>query len=300
MEWNNITLQVPASAQQIRTELQGIKDGTPSEVETAKGRLSGVSGAVSISSSPLAGAAGNVTALRASLDGLLAGGGQFLCVHPYIHPIGHRRGDYAFLTPKDGVQAIANKLADPEATPGTGQLACVAIMLCAGDHATFGNHVNAFNSVFPITPLVMAARRAEGLAVLERDKFIRATGPMRPHWKANTPRRHNLATKTDKALGRLLAVAEAVDTGARPEDELAELLTRKAAHVEAAAAAWDDLGATISGDAGRGLYATGTAAGIRRIIAASSTPGPEYKLTAIACWIGPESGLSFFKECFGL
>jgi hypothetical protein len=266
--------------------------------------------------SPLAGAAANVAALRAQLEALLQAGGRFVCVHPYVHPVGDRRGEYSYLTPSDCVAALAGKVADPEDQPSEtasedgagdaddGNLAAVCVLLHAADHGPFAALLAAFNAVFPVTELQLAERRARQLITLEKDKRIIATAPKEPRWVASAPHRHGALCGMDSALGALVAQSEAFAAeNASAEAELAALMQARVAHVAQLDAAWQALCSGLSGDAGAaglGWYLSGDAAGMARQLAAGGTPVSAYKLSAALCWVGATERVAVFKEVFGL
>jgi hypothetical protein len=254
--------------------------------------------------SPLAGAAANVTALRTQLEALLQAGGRFVCVHPYVHPVGDRRGEYSYLTPSDCVAALADKIADPEDGAGdadAGNLAAVCVLLHAADHGPFAALLAAFNAVFPVTELQLAERRARQLITLEKDKRIIATAPKEPRWVASAPHRHGALCGMDTALGALVAQSEAFAAeNASAEAELSAIMQARAAHVAQLDAAWQALCSGLAGDAGLGWYLSGDAAGMARQLAAGGTPVSAYKLCGALCWVGAAERVAVFKEVFGL
>lgn len=302
-----ISFTVPATAATIRSGLSAVVTGVAGVTAEGTGRLAAVTGGAVPQKSPLAGAAANVAALRAQLDALLQAGGRFVCVHPYVHPVGDRRGEYSYLTPSDCVAALGDKIADPEDGAGdadAGNLAAVCVLLHAADHGPFAALLAAFNAVFPVTELQLAERRARQLITLEKDKRIIATAPKEPRWVASAPHRHGALCGMDTALGALVAQSEAFAAeNASAEAELAALMQARAAHVAQLDAAWQALCSGLSGDAGDaglGWYLSGDAAGMARQLAAGGTPVSAYKLCAALCWVGAAERVAVFKEVFGL
>ena len=232
---------------------------------------------------------------------MTAGGGKFVCVHPYQHPVGDRRGDYAYLTPGDAVASLAAKLADAADMAPAGTIGALVLMIREANQERFHASLSSFNAVFPVTGLQLAQRRAGWLATLESDKLIQAVGPAVPLWRNGDPRRHSAVAALDRSLGALLAVTEGFDAeNTRPEDELAALIAEKSQGVVDLVSAWDTLAATLQGDVGLGLYLAGDAGSIRRQLLSSSPPAASYKLTALACWVAPAGNLILLKEIFGL
>jgi hypothetical protein len=317
-----ISFTVPATAQTIRSNLSAVVTGVAGATAEGTGRLAAVTGGAVPQKSPLAGVAANVAALRAQLEALLQAGGRFVCVHPYVHPVGDRRGEYSYLTPSDCVAALAGKVADPEDQPSetgaedlpsetasedgagdadAGNLAAVCVLLHGADHGPFAELLAAFNAVFPVTELQLAERRARQLITLEKDKRIIATAPKEPRWVASAPHRHGALCGMDLALGALVAQSEAFAAeNASAEAELAALMQARAAHVAQLDAAWQALCSGLSGDAGLGWYLSGDAAGMARQLAAGGTPVSAYKLCAALCWVGAAERVAVFKEVFGL
>ncbi|MFV0348435.1 MAG: hypothetical protein ACK5JO_07585 [Halodesulfovibrio sp.] len=305
-----ISFRVPVTAQTIRSNLSAVVAGVAGATAEGTGRLAVVTGGAVPQKSPLAGAAANVAALRAQLEALLQAGGRFVCVHPYVHPVGDRRGEYSYLTPSDCVAALAGKIADPEDQPSetggedgvdAGNLAAVCVLLHAADHGPFAALLAAFNAVFPVTELQLAERRARQLITLEKDKRIIATAPKEPRWVASAPHRHGALCGMDSALGALVAQSEAFAAeNASAEAELAALMQARVVHVAQLDAAWQALCSGLSGDAGLGWYLSGDAAGMARQLAAGGTPVSAYKLSAALCWVGAAERVAVFKEVFGL
>lgn len=301
MTWQSVTFSVPASLTALQTTVSGVTEAAPGELTNSAARLSAVNGSVAMTTNPVATTAALCAGLRADMDALMAAGGKFVCVHPYQHPLGDRRGDYAYLTPQDAVAALAAKLADPADLAPSGTIAALALMIREASDSAFQASLAAFNTVFPVTALQLAERRSGWLATLERDKLIQSVGPVAPPWHNGDPRRHSAMTRLDGAMGGLIAVSEAYDAeNKRPETELAELISEKSARVGTLASAWASIVSTFTGDTGLGMYATGDAGSIRRAFLSSSPPAASYKLTAIACWVAPAENLVLLKELFGL
>lgn len=301
MSLQPITMHTPPTATTIHDGLAAVTSGIAGEVAGAQARLAAVTGGAVVQSAALSGAAAGASALRDQLAALLQSGGTMLAVHPYIHPVGDRRGDYSYLTPSDCVAALASKLTDTEDLPDSGNLAAVVVLIHALDHAAFAAALGAFNAVFPVTELQLAERRAAQLATLETDKGIITTAPKEPRWVANAPHRHGTACRLDTSLGALLAQCEGYDSeNTSPEAELAALLTERAAHVAALEAAWVAFCNGLQGGNALGSYCTGDAESIARQLVASGAPAAAYKLCAAVCWVGAPERVRLFKEVFGL
>lgn len=299
--WQPVTFHAPASMAAIRSQVGPVSDQAPGELSTSAGRLTAVSGQVTMTTNPVAAAAAGCAALRAQLEALMVAGGRFVCIHPYLHPVGDRRGDYAYLTPMDAVAALAAKLADAADPPPDGTLGALVLMIRETTHTNFQGALSVFNTVFPVTGFQLAQRRAGYLATLEADKLVQPVGPAVPPWRGHDPRRQRSAMALDRTLGGLVALAEGYDAeNTRPEAELAAVMDEKAQRVADMTAAWDTLSGQFQGAAGLGLYLEGDGGSIRRQLLASEPPAPTYKLTALACWLATPGDLTLFREIFGL
>lgn len=301
MGWQSLSFTTPPAAAAVYEGIPSVVTGIAGAVAGAQARLAAVAGGAVAQASPLAASASGVAALRGGLNALVAAGGRMVAVHPYIHPVGDRRGDYSYLTPADCVAALAHKCTDAEDWPDSGPLAAVVVLVHAFDHAACAAALAAFNAVFPITALQLAQRRAQALATLETDKFIITTAPYEPRWTTASPHRHTTVRSMETRLGALLAQCDGYDAeNSTPEAELAALLTERAAHAAALMDDWQAFARSLAGDAGQGMYLAGDAENIARQLMATAAPVAAYKLCAAVCWIGPAERVAIFREVFGL
>lgn len=301
MAWTSVSITLPASLQVVRNGLQECITAAPDELDASQARLAGVTGAATVAANPTADTASAVDTLRASMEALLQAGGRFVCVHPFIHPLGDRRGDYAYLTPQQAVEGLAAKLADPKDLQAGAALRGVFLVLRGVNYAGFAETLAAFNAVFPVTELQQAQRRAASLASLEKDKLIQETGPIHPAWRSQEPRRHQGGTTLETGLGGLLGMAEGYDVeNTRPEAELDALIEKKRAHLKALDAAWTAITEGLQGNIGAGLVLDGNIGGIYRQLTEALPPVEGYKLAAACCWIGNADDMTFFQELLGL
>lgn len=295
--WTPITFAPPVQLQTSAAELEQALADIPAGLSGTDARLVSVSRAYD---APAVEVTVNAGALRQAQDALLQAGGSSTVIHPYLHPLGDRRGDYSFMTPQQAVHGLADKLADPADPIGDDAAEAVLVLLRGVDHAGFAETLGAFNAVFPVIELQMVERRARALATLGTDKLIRTRGPAHPAWRNMAPRRHQTGAGLDMAMGRRLAIAESYAADTAPEAELSALIAKKQAHLLAAKAAWEDLTATLQGGEGQGLALAGNAAAIRRQLLQQLPPVDGFKLAACACWMGRAEQTTFFRECFGL
>jgi len=301
VSWAQVTLSVPPSLQAVIDGLQGCRDAAAGELDTSLTRLGDIAGELSITPNPVAAVASGAESLRVAMDGLLQRGGRFVCAHPYIHPLGDRRGDYAYLTPQQAVEGLADKLADPNDLIEGDALRGVLLLLRGVDHAGLAEALAAFNAIFPVTELQLAERRARWLSSLEKDKLVQTTGSIHPSWASMDTRRHPGGASMDKAAGGLLGMADGYALeNQRPEDELASVIEKKRAFLQGLEAAWETIAAGIQGGGGLGVILDGNVSSIHRQLTEALPPVEGYKLAVACCWIGNTEDMTIFKELFGL
>jgi hypothetical protein len=298
MAWNNISL-APTGAS-VHDSLSPVLSGAAGELASSEGRLSSISDLVPVAVNPLSESAAAAATLRTQLTDLTSRLSHCICVHPYLHPIGHRRAEFSYLTPNDTLKALGDKLLDPEEKLPSGKLGAVFVMLYAASHADFITQLDLFLQVFPVTELQRVMRRADSLNSLEKDKFITPAGRVWPEVVQRDPRQHNTLREVDTTLGRLVSIGEGYNEATTPEAALSALIQKKKQHVEQAEQAWQDLAAAMSGGAGHAMYCEGSPAGLRSALFKSGTPSSVFKLCCAMCWIAQPEQLTIFKEVFKL
>lgn len=298
MLWSNISF-APTGAN-IHQSLSPVLSGAAGELAGSKGRLSSITGVVPAARNPLSAGAATVAALRSALIDLTAQSGRCVCVHPYVHTVGHRRGEYSYLTPNDALKALGNKLVDAEETLPSCKLGAVFVLLYGATHSDFVKQLDAFLQVFPVTELQLVMRRANALNTHEEDKFITPAGRIWPEFQQRDLRQHCAVRSVDSRLGRLVAVGEGYNESTTPEAQLAALMDKKAAHIQQAEQAWQQLVESMKGGAGKALYREGSLAGLRGELLKSGTPLSVYKLSAAMCWLASPQQLKVLKEVLGL
>lgn len=299
MNWQPVAFS--PTGESIKNSLSPVLSGAAGELAGSKGRLSSITGAVPVASNPLCGSAAAVALLRDQLTDLVTRSVHCVCVHPYLHTVGHRRGEYNYLTPNDALKQLGNKLVDSEEQLPAGTLGAVFIMLHGATHSDFVQQLAAFTQVFPVTELQLVMRRAKALSSLEVDKFIVPKGRVWPEFVLRDPRQHSALRSVDSTLGKLVAVGEGYrKEHLSPEAELAALMDKKTAHIQESEQAWENLVDSINGGAGQAMYCEGSLAGLRAQLFKSGTPSGAYKLCAAMCWLGKPEHLVVFREVFGL
>ncbi|SHJ72411.1 hypothetical protein ACQ0P8_16250 (plasmid) [Halodesulfovibrio aestuarii] len=298
MSWQSLTFS--PIGENIHDGLLPVLSQAAGELAGSKGRLSSISGVVPVAKNPLSSSAATVAALRTQLTDLVTRYGQCVCVHPYLHTVGHRRGEYSYLTPNDALKQLGNKLIDAEETFPSGKLGAVVVVLYGATHSAFVEQLETFLQVFPVTELQKIQRRANGLSSLETDKFFIPAARSWPEVVQRDPRQHNSLRDVDTTLGQLVAIGEGYNETTAPEAQLAALIDKKTATIQAAEQAWQNLTTSLAGEAGKVMYCEGSPAGLRSELFKSGSPSSVYKLSAAISWIAQPAQLTVFKKVFGL
>lgn len=299
--WQSVNFNIPASAAALKQSADPVLTAVPGEMSAAQSRLSGVAGFIPVTPSPISGCATNAADLISRLNSLLAISTDFLCVHPYVHPVGDKRGDYTYLSPSSCRDAVLAKLADPYEKLPAGECGAVFLKLSGYDHADMAGKLAAFNTVFPVASLQLVQRRAADLAVLETDKYVFGNGFISPKFQKLKERQHQTNNKMDVALATMLAISHGYDTqNKRPETLLSELMTKKQNNTAEAAAAWEKISSIFSGGSGQAAYLSGSVRQIRHDFSKLAINDGAHVLTVICCWIGEPEAMTVFREVLGL
>lgn len=300
MAWTPVAFSAPPTAQSWADSLIPALGGAAVELDGSQARLASVTGLAAVAQNPVAGGTTMVAAIRQGMGNLLQGGGRFFCLHPFIHPQGDRRGDYAYMTPQQAASGLADKLADTVDILPAGTLSCVAVLIRGVDFAGFAGALGAFNAVFPATELRMAQRRADDLAALEQSKLARPDGGIAPRWLQQDARRYPAIRNLDVAMGTLVAAGEGYDQeNIGPEAELATLIEKKRASLASIEDAWAATCAALEGGAGLTLNIDGTRDTLHGQMRSAIPAVEGYKLAAVACWVGSPEQMTIFREVFG-
>ena len=299
--WKTVNFKIPDPAAAIKQDADPVLNAVPGEVAAAQSRLNGVTGFIPVTPSPVSGVAGNASDLISRLNSLLAISADFLCIHPYVHPVGDKRGDYAYLSPSSCRDAVMAKLADPYENLPAGECAAIFLQLTGYDHADMAKKLAAFNTVFPVVPLQLVQRRAADLAVLETEKFILGSGFVSPKFQKLDERQHHTNKAMDVGMASVLAYCHGYDTqNKRPETRLQEVMTKKKNQAAEAAASWAELAGTFTGGSGQAAYLIGTVGGIRNDFSKLAINDGAHVLTVTCCWIGAPEAMTVLREVLGI
>ncbi|MBI9109917.1 hypothetical protein [Maridesulfovibrio ferrireducens] len=299
--WKSVNFKVPAAAAAINQGADPVLAAVAGEMSAAGSRLSGVAGFIPVTPSIISGSAGNAQGLISQLNELLNVSSKFLCAHPYVHPLGDKRGDYTYLSPSGCLDGMLAKLADPSDDLPETVSGSVFLKFTAYDHADLAAKLAAFNAVLPVTPLQMVQRRAEDLNVLETEKYILGDGFISPKFQDLDARQQVTNNKMDSKLARMVAVSHGYDCqNKRPETLLSELITKKQKATEEAGAAWERFCSLFSGGSGQAAYLNGSVRDIRLELANMGTSDGTHVLSVICCWIGEAEAMTVFREVLGI
>lgn len=299
--WQPVNFTLPNTAQTIQQSAASVLKAVNAELEAAQNRLSGVAGNIPVTPSPISAGATSAAELLQKLNELLAVSTHCLCVHPYVHPVGDKRGDYSYLSPSSCRDAVMAKLADPSEDLPAGECAAVFLQLTGFDHADMAKKLADFNAVFPATSLQLVQRRAGDLAVLETEKYVFGTGFVSPKFQRLDVRQQKKNRDMDTAMASALAYCHGYDSqNTRPETRLQAVMSKKKNKAAEAAASWEELSATFTGGAGQAAYLTGSVGRIRNEFSKLAITDGAHVLSVICCWIGQPEKLATFKEVLGL
>jgi len=296
--WQSCQFSLPAQLASIRSQLGSLESGAAAELALQGGRLGGI--AQSFSGSPLADSAAALLALREQAQAAFNAVAACLCVHPWLQDRGSGGAVYQYLAPDEALQALADKCrehTDPRLPEGGDAL---VICLFAASVADFHAQLAAFNAVLPVPELQLLERRSKTLISHEADKRVLPTPPATPYWKqqglADLPQLQAL----DASLGALQALADGYGADTSPVARLQQTLSRKQAHLQQRADAWNMLAQTFSGGAGVAARLSGSSQSIAQQLTGNPPAGAEYSHTAAVLLIGGAGALDLIAEAIGL
>ncbi|WP_027721201.1 hypothetical protein [Maridesulfovibrio zosterae] len=299
--WQTVNFTLPDTAAGIKQDSDSVLTAVSGEMSAAQSRLSGVAGFIPVTPSPISGNAGNAADLTNRLKTLLAVNAQFICVHPYVHPVGDKRGDYTYLSPSGCRDAVLAKLADPYEKLPASECGALFLKITGYDHADMAAKLAVFNNVFPVTSLQLVQRRAADLSVHENEKYIFGNGFISPKFQSLEERQHQTNKMMDARMARLVAVSHGYDTqNIRPESLLSELINKKRIQTEQADEVWKNLCSSFSGGSGNAAYLSGSVRQIRHDFSRLAIREGAHILSVICCWIGEAEAMTVFREVLGI
>ncbi len=292
---------MPTSGAAIKQGADSVLAAVPDEMEAANNRLNGVAGFIPVTPSVISGEAGNAQIIISQLDELLNTSSQFICAHPYVHPLGDKRGDYTYLSPSTCIEGMLTKLADPAEKMPEGNCGSIFLKFTAYDHANLASILATFNSVFPVTPLQMVQRRAEDLNILETEKYVLGNGFVSPKFQNLDVRQHKTNKELDSKLASLVAVSHGYNCqNKRPELLLTELIVKKKTATEKLNTDWDNFCSLFKGGSGKAVYLSGDVLSITRDLSHMEIDDGTHALTVICGWIGDVQATTVFREVLGI
>lgn len=306
MFWQSVSFTPPAGVNGVAGGMATALATVESTMANGAGQLAGLG----LASPP---PAGNSPAdLREDASAMLASPCPYIAVTPYQHGVGQRRGDRAYLTPANAIQAVANRMGgaqqlldDAAGLPGLPIDNALALVVMAGvDEGGLASSLGSFNRVFPLTELQQAERRASGLASLERDKFRIPPAPGYPAWGQCAPQRGGPGLATSRALGGQLALAEGMNAaGQSPAQRLGAFASKRQATMQAQQQALQQVQAQLTGSnpGWLGVYLEGLASTLVPLLAQFVPPlDVAFKCCAAVCWYGRKEQVAYYREAFGL
>uniref|UniRef100_UPI003B9E9CEE hypothetical protein n=1 Tax=Aeromonas enteropelogenes TaxID=29489 RepID=UPI003B9E9CEE len=190
--------------------------------------------------SPLAAEAAALSALRSTLDAMLATG-QALTVTPFSYQVAQQQGQQWALSAENAVKAMARKLRD-SADPlrPQGALHAVGWLVCANSQADLANVLATACAVLPLPDWVAALRRLSA----NNDVMTKPAAPAAPLWRPAEPLTWPPLQNSQRLAGAELAQLESLASGlTTPLSRLEALADKRAARLHALAQAIEALSA---------------------------------------------------------
>lgn len=183
MKWNQSSLTWPSAAQQIQTSSESVTNQVATGMNNAIGRLTPLISDAEFQHHSLSIEAKKLLGLRTDLKSLLTQG-QILTASPYQFQVGEIIQSGTYLTPYKSVEVITNKLRDQvDKNRPTGQLYCVAIMVCESQLSRFASTLTELTKVLPLPEWCHVARQSTALSTNEVDKFHQPVNIAQPRFK---------------------------------------------------------------------------------------------------------------------
>ncbi|EBP5387550.1 hypothetical protein XV50_03745 [Salmonella enterica] len=252
--------------------------------------LQQLQGKISWPSSPQAGGAAGMVALRQQLETMSASG-WMLTVHAWQHSVGKTEKSGCYLSPQNAIKRLAKKLTD-SADPRhpEGEVQAVVVMVCASEVGQFVERLKAVTDALPLPGLLQAYRLAASTAGLANSKMDPGATMLNPYW----PEKGAIVQRPQRDMRRIL-LAELAQAGAAvATDPIAALSDLIALHQKLQAeqaAAWKRM-QDVSGRVWV-LHAQGTPQNIAAALSAGA-PGDELVHTAAVMLLGDD--LTFLRE----
>ncbi len=303
--WQAANLQFPASMASVGDALDDVINGAGADASSLHTRLGTLTG-TTFTPGALASSAAAAGSARTDFDAYMNGGGTFCCVHPFMPGVREPGTSGFYLSFPNAIKRLAEKLLDPHDSKrpsSAGTQAVVALAVSDSTLAGFRNQLHGFNAVFPVPPMVMAQRRAESLLQQEQTRYHIQRAPQAPGFDVLPWATLPAVRAVKNSVGSRLAMAESYNAeNVSPTDELASLLTEKAAHATAQVAAYTALQAQFYGSPCRALYLTAPTPQTLHsgLLEAGNAPGFDHAMTAALLFVGAPADLVFLRELFGL
>lgn len=286
MSWKETRVKLPPSVNAIHQAAAGAMSDDLSGIDA----LQSLQEKINWPSSSQAGAAAGMEQLRQQLDAMNAKG-WMLTVHAWQHTVGKAESSGCYLSPKNAVKRLAEKLTDgADLRRPTESMQATVLMVCAGDLGQFVEKLKAVTDALPLPGLLQAYRLAASTAGLERSKMEQGGVMLNPYW----PEQGEIVQQPQRDIRRVL-LAELAQAGAAamssPTARLRQLAEVRAALLAEQKARWEKLQGMT------GAVWVKHADGVPQNIAATlsaGVPGEEFVHTAAVLFLG--NNLAFLRE----
>lgn len=228
---------------------------------------------------------------------------KHVVAHPWQQGIGQGNGIHRYLSPRNAVNTVANKLVDlpDDFRPmGNDYFDALSILLCAESYAAFSNQLSSFLSLFSDPTVYMCMRRSGQIASLEQQKTLLPDAALNSRWHSQGESNHASWNNFICAVGHADAFGFADDEGAKGLEEAVFLCSKKrealasSANLQAALTL-----ATINGvHQGRTFFIKEQKINSIRKLLLDSDTGFEFPLSVCVFFIGAVDALNPLRKFF--
>lgn len=233
---------------------------------------------------------------------ILYKGASLVAIHPWIYTAGEIEGgvysapNNAYLTPKNAIAHLRNKLTDPNDNSKDRTAEIVYILLSSDKLDSFALQLDALSTVLSLGEIEFCLRRAIQLLELTEKKFIKKTPFINPHWRS-----HNISQGQRNLTSKIEQLSAFNDSSAEdvaPVTELQEVIDGKISELNDIEAAWRtlDISHSLTGASG---YFSGTASSIADQLKSVSVNDNKYSFL-FAIIANTAGDLNYFREAFGI
>lgn len=234
---------------------------------------------------------------REDLSGLFSGECSFIAFTPLDS--GSRKGNYAYMTPQEALEAVQARLVELSNDEA------VLLLLCPAESSgDLSRSLAPLLSAYPIPVLEKVARRAAALATLETDKMnIPLSIPLYPPSQPDSPALHPFGRNSSRALANMATLAEVSNrAGADPMNRLKDFASERLASASSMLESFKNMQESLT--ASVPFFVSYFETPEEKLLLSKLVeyaPVPEiYKESSVFCWHGLPGNLKFMRELFGL